>query len=104
MKILEDYYNRPVRLTDERQKHLEENHPELFGQIDKIVNTLKNPDIIVRSLTDISVDLFYRHYEITPVTTKYLCVAVKTLKGDHFILTTYFTDTVKKGELLWKKK
>ena len=40
----------------------------------------------------------------TPVTDKYLCVVVKVLTQDLFIITPYFTDTIKKGEVLWEKK
>ncbi|GAB6274431.1 MAG: hypothetical protein STSR0004_12940 [Peptococcaceae bacterium] len=76
----------------------------MFGQVDKICETMSNPDTIVRSRTDLDVELFYRHYEITPVTGKYLCVAVKILVGDMFIITAYFMDTIKKGEVLWKRK
>jgi hypothetical protein len=42
--------------------------------------------------------------DTTPVTEKYLCVVVKVLAGDLFIITAYFTDTIKKGIILWKKK
>lgn len=76
----------------------------MSGQIDKIQDTLLNPDIVIRSKTDPDVELFYQHYDITPVTEKYLCVVIKVLAGDLFIITTYFTDTIKKGEVLWKKK
>ena len=43
-------------------------------------------------------------YDVTPVTKKYLCVIIKVFAEDLFIITTYFTDTVKRGEILWKKK
>ena len=36
---------------------------------------------------------------VTPVTEKYLCVVVKV-----FIITAYFTDKIKRGEILWKRK
>ncbi len=104
MKWFKDIQNRQIRLTDERQEHVEADHPEMFGQIDKIQDTLLNPDIIVRSRTDPGVELFYRHYDITPVTEKYLCVVVRVLVGDLFIITAYLTDTIKKGEVLWEKK
>ncbi len=39
-----------------------------------------------------------------PVTKKYLCVVVKVSIGDLFIITSYFTDTVKKGDILWERK
>jgi len=104
MKWFRDVHNRWIRLTDERQEHIEVDHPEMSGQIDKIQETLLNPDIIVRSRTDPDVELFYRHYDITPVTEKYLCVVVKVLSDDVFIITAYFTDKIKRGEILWKRK
>jgi len=91
-------------LTDERQKHIETDHPEMFGQVNKIQEVLSDPDVIVRSKTDLDVELFYRHYDITPVTEKYLCVVVKILAEDMFIITAYFTDTIKRGAVLWKRK
>lgn len=76
----------------------------MAGQTDKIKDALSNPDIIVRSRTDSNVEMFYKHYPSTPVTEKFLCVIVKNLIEDLFIITVYFTDTIKKGEILWKKK
>jgi|SRR3990167_7167673 len=104
MKWFEDLHNRQIRLTDERQEHIEADHPEMSEQIEKVEETLLNPDIIVKSRTDPDVELFYRHYDITSVTEKYLCVVVKVLVGDLFIITVYFTDTIKRGETLWERK
>jgi hypothetical protein len=104
MKRLEDVYGRGIRLTSERLSHIENDHPEMGSQIDKIKETLLLPERIVRSKTDPEVDLFYRHYDETPVTEKYLCVAVKTLVNDRFIITAYFTDTIKRGKMLWQKE
>jgi len=104
MKWFEDIHNRRVRLTNERRNHIEIDHPEMNRQIGKIKETLSNPDIIVRSRTDSEVELFYRHYESTPVTKKCLCVVVKVLINDMFIITAYFTDTIKGGDVLWEKK
>ncbi len=104
MEIIKDIHNRQARLTNERREHLETEHPEMYGQIGKIRETLLKPDKIVRSRTDSDVELFYRHYDATPVTEKFLCIVFKVLFGDIFIITGYFTDTMKKGEILWKKK
>jgi len=104
MKWIKDIHDRLIRLTDERQEHIESDHPEMYGQIDKIRGALSRPDIIVRSRTDPDVELFYRHYAITPVTEKYLCVIVKVPVGDMFIVTAYFTDTIKRGEVLWERR
>jgi len=84
--------------------HIEIDHPEMSEQVDKIQETMSNPDIIVRSRIDPDVELFYRHYDITPVTEKYLCVVVKILIGDMLIITAYFTNTIKRGEVLWQRK
>lgn len=102
--ILEDLFKRNIRLTDERKNHFETNHPEMENQIEKIKETLSNPDVIVKSRTDYQVELFYKHYPITPVTEKYMCVVVKVFTNDIFIITAYFTDSVKKGELIWQKR
>ena len=104
MKWFKDIHDRQIRLTDERIEHIEVDHPEMFGQIKKIEDTLQNPDIIIKSRTDSDVELFYRHYDVTPVTEKYLCVVVKVLVGNLFIITAYFTDTIKRGDALWEKK
>jgi len=104
MRIFKDLFNRNIRLTDERFEHFITDHPELENQDSKIQETLLNPDHIVRSRTDAEVELFYKLYPSTPVTQKYLCIVAKPEGPDAFILTTYFTDTVKKGEILWQKK
>ena len=46
----------------------------------------------------------YRHYNTTAVTKKYLCVVVKSIIEDLFMITAYFTDSIKRGEILWEKK
>lgn len=104
MKIIRGYKNRDIRFTDERENHIEQDHPEMVNQYNKIKATLRNPSIIVRSITDQKAELFYKNYKKTPVTEKYLCVVVKSLKDDSFIITAYFTDTIKKGEIIWEKK
>lgn len=58
MKWFKDIHNRQIRLTFERQEHIEIDHPEMSGQIDKIQDTLMTPDVIVKSRTDPDVELF----------------------------------------------
>jgi len=104
MKWFSDIYDRRIRLTSERQEHIEADHPEMFEQIDKIENTLLNPDKIVRSRTDPQVELFYQYYRSTPVTEKHLCVIVKVSVSELFIITAHFTDKIRGGEILWERK
>jgi hypothetical protein len=103
MLHFQDIRKRSIRLTDERLEHLETNHPEMMGQTSRIAETLADPNRIVRSRTDSMVELFYKWYAATPVTAKFLCVVVKAVPDDPFMITAYHTDAVKRGEVLWEK-
>ncbi len=102
--FFEDVFKRRIRFSWERKSHIESTHPEMSGETDKIQETLQNPDKVVKSKVDANVELFYRNYKNTPIGEKYLCVVVKNKEDSSFIITSYFTDTVKKGELLWQKR
>ena len=99
-----DIHNRQIRLTDERQEHIEVDHPEMSGEIDRIQETLLNPDIIVRSRTDPDVELFLSTLWYNASDGEIFIVVVKVLTDDIFIITAYFTDKVKRGEILWKRR
>ena len=103
MRIVRDYGGRRVRLTEERLIHILE-HPEMRGMVPKIEETLRHPLKVIRSKSDQQARLYYRFYFGVAVGDKYLCVVVKSGRLDDFILTAYFTDTVKKGEQLWPEK
>ena len=75
----------------------------MTGIISRLEETLVNPDTIVQSRTDETVELFYKYYPSTPVTMKFLCAVVKKLV-DNFVITAYYTDTIKRGETLWENK
>lgn len=99
-----DYVGRTIRLTDERLDHLLNNHPEIKKEsVSIIIETIQNPEQVIISNSDESVEMFYRYYSQTFIGNKWLCVVVKNLKSDFFIVTAYFTNQVKKGEILWKK-
>ena len=104
MQLFTDIHGRSIRLTDERSTHLYTAHPEMCDQLLRIMATLAQPDQIVRSRTDSTVELFYKHYPSTPVTSKFLCTVVKVLPEDYFVITAYYTDTIKRGDVLWTKK
>ena len=103
MVVLTDYEGRPVRLTDERWIHIEE-HPEMVGSREAVAETLLKPEAVIESPSDSLVRLYYRFYHRTMVGGKHLCVVVKIVIDDAFVVTAYLTDRVKKGILLWPKK
>lgn len=66
--------------------------------------TLEDPEEIRKSRRDPdTVKLYYRWFTNTRVGDKWLCVVVKFLENDAFILTAYETHYIKPGELIWRK-
>jgi hypothetical protein len=100
VKILRDYEGRSIRLTDERLAHILE-HPEMVGMEAAIEEALVEPEAVVRSFSDEDAHLYYRFYVGTRVGDKYVCVVVKVVVDDAFVLTAYLTDKVKKGTQIW---
>lgn len=105
MISIKDCLNRNVRVTDERIQHIRDNHPELDVNDleEKVTNTLQQPEIIVASASDETVELFYKYYSKTPVGDKWLCVVVKNLATDFFVITLYYTDIIKQGKEIWRR-
>ena len=100
VKVLRDFQGLAIRLTDERRNHILE-HPEMVPMEPAIEETLLHPERVVRSFSDPQARLYYRFYFRTMVGSKFLCVVVKTLDDDAFVLTAYLTDRIKKGVVLW---
>jgi hypothetical protein len=69
-----------------------------------IEETLRTPERVVGSLSDPQARLYYRFYFGTMVGGKHLCVVVKIVNEDAFVLTAYLTDRVKRGVALWPKE
>ncbi|HEY5897951.1 MAG TPA: hypothetical protein VIV54_10325 [Burkholderiales bacterium] len=97
-----DYLGNRIRLTQERLEHIL-GHPELRGIESRIAETLSTPERVVESLSDARARLYYRFYIGTRVGNKYLCVVVKVLGTDAFVVTAYLTDKVKKGRQIWPR-
>ena len=95
-------FGRTVRLTEERQAHIEQ-RKEMIGQIKRVQEALRDPDVVRRSQRDSTVYLYYKHYANSPVSDKYLLVVVKAEIESPFVITAFFTDTIKPGEPLWPK-
>lgn len=103
MTVLFDYQRREVRLTEERLAHIL-THSEMVGMESQIADTLKNPQLVRKSRSDDSVNLFYRFYTQTKIGDKWLCVVAKYLPDDAFVVTAYFTNKPKKGDDLWQSE
>lgn len=103
MKVIRDCFGLDVRLTDERLTHILQ-HAEMVGMEAEIERVLQAPTEVRVSRSDDDVKLFYEFYARTSLGGKWLCIVVKYLPDDAFVITAYLTDTMKTGETVWPKK
>ena len=92
-----------IRFTDERIKHISENHPETKECILWIVETIEEPNIILEGEYGELIAL--RFYSKTPVSAnKYLAVVYKEMANiDGFVITAYFcTKYNNSRKVIWK--
>ena len=94
-----DYAGRSIRLTRERLVHINE-HPEMRSLSNEIPKVLRFPEVVVESVSDNLVNLYYRNERSQTLGSKHLCVVVK-LTDDPFVITAYVTDRVKQGRVVW---
>ena len=92
---VEDKSGRKIHLSDERWKHLNQEHPEVAPYLEDIKETLKNPLKITTYEFDENVRYYYRYFKERESEAKYLLVIVKYLNNHGFIITTYFVRNIK---------
>ena len=91
---VEDKSGRKVHLSDERWKHLNQEHPEVAPYLEDIKETLKNPVKITTYEFDENVKYYYKYFKERE-SAKYLLVIVKYLNDHGFIITAYFVKNIK---------
>jgi len=96
VRVYEDYSERELRLTDERLDHIER-RPEMVDHLDRIAETLLEPEEVRVSNQDESVLLYYRRYSETPVTEKFLLVIANVEVDSPFVISAFYTDRLKSG-------
>lgn len=74
-------------------------HPVMAGREVEVQKTLADPVEVRVSRSDPTVHLFYR--EERP--GRWTCAVAKRSNGDGFLITTYPTDAIKEGEMLWHR-
>lgn len=103
MEIIRSHDGVPIRLTDERWKHISENHPEMGSMRQEVLETVAEPELIQQG--DSGELLAMRSYESTPMTSKYLVVPYREVsREDGFVLTAYLTNRPSGGRpVVWKR-
>ena len=93
----------PVRLTDERWRHVVSRHPEMESQRERTLETLAEPDMIQQG--DFGELLAIRLYPDTPLTRKFMVVAYREMTPkEGFVLTAYLTTRPSGArETIWRR-
>ena len=97
------YLKANVELTEERERHITERHPDLLPEYRKqMVETLAQPGQVRRSARFGNARLFSRSY--TNVKRgKHVVVSEPDAMGRHWIITAYLTRRLVEGEVEWKR-
>jgi len=95
-----------VELTDERERHIAEAHPDLFpDHRDCIDEALSSPDLVRRSARVANARLFSRWFA-TVHGGKHVVVVVVSGAGAprrHWVITAYIARHGSEKDLLWKR-
>ncbi|MBU1252026.1 MAG: hypothetical protein KJ905_03520 [Nanoarchaeota archaeon] len=87
--VVKDKSDRNLRLTRRQWTHITTKHPMLTSYLEKLKETLNDPDKIMPHEFGRLFD-YYKYYKHQSGGAKFLKVVVKYLNGDGFILSAYF--------------
>jgi hypothetical protein len=89
----------PIRLTAERWFHIVENHDDMAGYYDDVLETVENPDIVVRGYRGSLIAA--RGYG----RRRYLAVIYRQVSTqDGFIISAYFTSKIDRKKAIWRRQ
>jgi len=83
--------------------HIVKRHPEMENQKDRILETVIKPNFVQEG--DFKELIAIKHYENTPLTSKFLVVIYKEInESEGFIITAYFTNIPsERRKTIWKR-
>jgi hypothetical protein len=101
------YLSKVVELSDERKKHIGENHPDLLPEYeDRIPLVLRDPDQVRTSDRFKNARLFSKWFDNIRG-GKYIIVVVISEDwpvNRHWIVTAYMTRRLSGGTVAWQKR
>jgi hypothetical protein len=100
------YLKGEVELTEERERHIAERHPDLLPEHrERIAETLAEPDQVRRSARFGSARLFSRWYTDVRQGKHVVVVVVSELGPSerHWIITAYMARRLAEGEIEWQR-
>ena len=107
--MIYDFQGQAIRLPWERWLHIIDpagRHDYMASMRSELVDTLKNPDFVVRSTVVPEVGrIYHKWYEHTVVGSKWVRVVVYFFAyDDAFVATAYAHARVIAGEVLWSRE
>ena len=101
------YLNAEVELTEEREHHIADRHPDLLPEHrQRVAEVLADPDQIRKSVRFGRARLFSRWYTDLQ-RGRHVVVVVVSEPGPrkrHWIITGYITKTLVEGEVEWRRR
>lgn len=98
MDIARSVNDVPVRLPYERWYHITDNHDDVAGLYDEVLETVENPQFVVRGnggALKAARDMGKR---------KWLVVVYREVsRSDGFVITAYMLEAKPKGEVIWQR-
>lgn len=104
IEIIASKNNVPIRLTYKQWAHIVETHDYMSGCLDIVIETLSDPDCIVRGWTDELIAL--KHYAKTVISEKNAVVVYKEMERDGFVITAFMTsrpEQIRRRGILWQR-
>jgi hypothetical protein len=100
------YLQEEVELTEERERHIAERHPDLLPEYrERIAETLADPDQVRKSARFGSAKLFSRWYTDLREGKHVVVVVVSEREphARHWIITAYMARKLAPGDMEWER-
>lgn len=98
------YLRGEVELSEDREKHIGERHPELLPTLRSLIaETLANPDEVRRSARAANAHLLSRWFSDLKHGNNAVVVVVTEDSHRHWIITAYVTRKLAEGDIVWKR-
>jgi hypothetical protein len=88
----------PIRLTYERWFHIVENHDDVAGYYDDVLETIESPDVVLRGYRGTLI-VVRNHGR-----RRYFMVVYRQVSADDgCIITAYFASRLDRKQVVWRK-
>ncbi len=89
-----DSSGRKIHLSKKQWAHIRKKHPEI-EDLEMLKEGIEKPDKVTNYNYDPSVHYYYKFYKHIKFSKRFLCIAVKYLNGEGYIITAYFDRRIK---------